>query len=93
MATEGGGGAPVSLHAMLELTELYQRALGEAVGCWGGGGAIVVMEKRRGQPVTGNGDGGLSARGRLLLRALRAAKEEPGNAKWCAGREWAVLGC
>ena len=68
--TEGGGGAPVSLHAMLELTELYQRALGEAVGCWGGGGAIVVMEKRRGQPMTGNGDGGLSARGRLLLRAL-----------------------
>ena len=66
-ATEGGGGAPVSLHAVLELTELYQRALGEAVGCWGGGGVVVVMEKRRGQPVTGNGDGGLSARGRLLL--------------------------
>ena len=78
--------------AELELTELYQRALGEAVGCWGGGGAVVVMEKRRGQPVTGNSDGGLSARGWLLLRALRTAKEEPGNAKWCAGRERAVLG-
>ena len=47
-ATEGGGGAPMSLHAVLELTELYQRALGEAVGCWGGGGAVVVMEKRQG---------------------------------------------
>ena len=57
-ATEGGGGAPASLRAALWLTELYQRALGEAVGCWGGGGAVVVMEKRRGQPVTGNGDGG-----------------------------------
>ena len=27
-------------------------------GCWGGGGAVAVMEKRLGQPVTGNGDGG-----------------------------------
>ena len=82
----------MSLHAVLELTELYQRALGEAVGCWGGGGAVVVMEKQRGQPVTGNGDGGVSARGRLLLRALRTVKEDLGDAKWCAGRERAVLG-
>jgi len=80
------------LRVALWLTKLYQRALGEAVGCWGGGGAVVVMEKRRGQPVTGNGDGGLLARGRLLLWVLRTAKEEPGNAKWCAGRERAVLG-
>ena len=87
-----GSGAPASLRAALWLTKLYQRALGEAVGCWGGGGAVVVMEKRRGQPVTGNGDGGLSARGRLLRQALRTAKEELGNAKCCAGRERAVLG-
>jgi len=40
-----GGGAPASLRAALELTELYQRALGESVGCWGGSGAVVVMEK------------------------------------------------
>ena len=60
----------MSLHAVLELTELYQRALGEAVGCWGGGGAVMVMEKRQGQPVTSNGDGGLSAWGRRLLRVL-----------------------
>ena len=48
----------MSLRVALRLTELYQRALGEAVGCWGGGGAIVMMEKRLGQPVTGNDDGG-----------------------------------
>ena len=30
----------------------------DAVSYWGGGGAVVVMEKRLGQPVTGNGDGG-----------------------------------
>ena len=88
-----GGGAPASLRAALWLTKLYQRALGEAVGCWGGGGVVVVMEKWRGQPVTGNGGGGPSAREQLLLRALRTAKEEPGNAKWCAGWERAVLVC
>ena len=52
------GGAPARLCAGLELTEHRQRALGEVVGCWGGGGAVAVMEKRLGQPVTGNGAGG-----------------------------------
>ena len=52
------GGAPARLCAGLELTEHRQRALGEAVGCWGGGGAVAVVAKRLGQPVTGNGDGG-----------------------------------
>ena len=80
------------MRVALWLTKLCQRALEEAVGCWGGGGAVVVMEKWRGQPVTGNGDGGVSARGRLLLRALRTVKEDLGDAKWCAGRERAVLG-
>ena len=54
----GDGGAPTRLCAGLELTEHRQRALGEVVGCWGGGGAVAVMEKRLGQPVTSNGDGG-----------------------------------
>ena len=44
----GGGRAPTRLCVGLELTELEQRALGGAVGCWGGGGAIAVMEKRLG---------------------------------------------
>jgi len=54
----GSGGALVSLRVALWLTELYQRALGGVVECWGGSGAVAVMEKRLGQPVTGNGDGG-----------------------------------
>ena len=42
-ATEGGGGAPARRCAGLELTELEQRALEDAVGCWGGGGAVAVV--------------------------------------------------
>ena len=48
----------MSSRVALRLTELYQRALGGVVECWGGSGAVAVMEKRLGQPVTGNGDGG-----------------------------------
>jgi len=54
----GDGGAPARLCAGRELTEHWQQALGEAVGCWGGSGAVAVMAKRLGQPVTSNGDGG-----------------------------------
>jgi len=55
---EGDGGAPARLCAGLELTEHRQRALGEAVGCWGGGGAVAVMEKRLGTACAINDDGG-----------------------------------
>ena len=35
-----GGGAPTSLRMTLALTECYQRAREEAVGCWGGDGVL-----------------------------------------------------
>ena len=35
--------APAKACALLRLTELEQRALEDAVGCWGGGGAVAVV--------------------------------------------------
>ena len=57
-ATEGGGGAPVRRCTALGLTELGQRALGEAMWCWGDGGGISVMEEWPDKPVAGNDGGG-----------------------------------
>jgi len=83
------GGAPARLCAGLELTEHRQRALGEAVGCWGGGGAVAVMEKRLGQPVTGNGDGGeqrcCCGRCQRRRRRRNAKMEARLSAGWCWG--------
>ena len=53
-----GDGAPVSICTALALTELEQRALGEAMGCWGDGGGIAVMEEWPDKPVPGNDGGG-----------------------------------
>ena len=57
-ATEGGGGAPARRCTALGLTELGQRALGEAMWCWGDGGGILVMEEWPDKPVAGNDGGG-----------------------------------
>ena len=57
------------------LTKCYQRTREEAVGCWGGGGAVAVMEKRRGRAGTGDGYGGCYGAEAALLRELRTAKE------------------
>ena len=53
----GDSGALARLCAGLKLYRAQAAAQVDAVSCWGGGGAVVVMEKRLGQPVTGNGDG------------------------------------
>ena len=37
------GGTPASLHALRRLTKCCQRARGEAMGCWGDGGAMAVV--------------------------------------------------
>ena len=57
-ATEGGGGAPARHCTALGLTKLGQRALGEAMWCWGDGGGISVMEEWPDKPVAGNDGGG-----------------------------------
>ena len=49
---------PARLCAVLKLYRAPAATRVDAVSCWGGGGVVVVMEKRLGQPVTGNGDGG-----------------------------------
>ena len=71
----GGGGAPVSSRTALALTEGYQRAREEAVGCWGGGGAVVVAEEQRGRAIVGTDAGGRYGVEAALLRALRMVKE------------------
>ena len=52
-ATEGGGGAPARRCTALGLTELEQRALLDAVGCWGAGGAAVVTKRQLGASLRG----------------------------------------
>ena len=71
----------MSSRTVLALTEGYQRAQEEAVGCWGGGGAIAVMEKRRGRAVAGEGYGGCYGAEVALLRAKEAGKTK----KWALG--------
>ena len=51
------------------------------MGCWGGGGAIAVMEKRRGRAVAGEGYGGCYGAEVALLRAKEAGKTK----KWALG--------
>ena len=48
-----GGGAPARRCTALGLTELDQRALLDAVGCWGAGGAAVVTKRRLGASLPG----------------------------------------
>ena len=45
------------------------------MGCWGGGGAVAVMEKRRGRPGAGDGYDGCYGAEAALLRALLVTKE------------------
>ena len=55
----------------------------------------MVMEKRRRRAIIGKGDGGLSALGRLLLRARRKPRRSKWGARLSAGGHWpgsAVLG-
>jgi len=81
-ATEGGGGAPARRCAGLELTELEQRALEDAVGCWGGGGAVAVVLEWPGASCARlwrRRSGGRSA-------VAAARKNGRGEAKWSAGR-------
>ena len=66
----------MSICTALALTELEQRALGEAMGCWGDGGGIAVMKERLGAACAINDDGGATGARRLRLRVLRTAKEE-----------------
>ena len=66
----------MSICTALALTGLEQRALGEAMGCWGDGGGIAVMEKRLGAACAVNDDGGAAGARRLRVRVLRTAKEE-----------------
>ena len=84
----GDGGAPARLCAGLELTEHRQRALGEAVGCWGGGGAVAVMEKQLGQPVTGNGDGGERRCCCWRCQRRRRRRNAKMEARLSAGGSW-----
>ena len=48
----------MSSRTALALTEGYQRAREEAVGCWGGGGAVAVAEEQRGRAIVGTDAGG-----------------------------------
>ena len=66
----------MSICTALALTELEQRALGEAMGCWGDGGGIAVMKERLGAACAVNDDGGAAGARRLRLRVLRTTKEE-----------------
>ena len=66
----------MSICTALALIELEQRALGEAMGCWGDGGGIAVMKERLGAACAVNDDGGAAGARRLRLRVLRTVKEE-----------------
>ena len=79
------------MRTALELTERYQRALVDVACCRGGGGATAVMEKWRGTLVTVNGDGGLPALGRLLLRARKETEAMQMGCVAECGRVLAVL--
>ena len=50
------------------------------MGCWGGGGAVAVMEKRRGRAGAGDGYGGCYGAETALLRAKEAGKTK--NGRW-----------
>ena len=65
----------MSSRTALALTKGYQRAREEAVGCWGGGGAVAVAEEQRGWAIVGTDAGGCYGAKAALLRALRTAKE------------------
>ena len=71
----------MSSRVALELTELNQWAWAGAGSRWDGGGAVAVMEKQLGKPVTGTA---MAASG---AAATGAASDEgvPGNAKWRRG--------
>ena len=51
------------------------------MGCWGGGGAVAVMEKRRGRAGAGDGYGGCYGAEAALLRAKKEAGKTK-NGRW-----------
>ena len=81
----------MSICTTLALTELEQRALGEAMGCWGDDGGIAVMKERLGAGCAVNDDGGAAGARRLRLRVLRTAKEERKSETEGAGGSGRVL--
>ena len=70
--------APAKACALLRLTELEQRAMGDVGSCWGVGGAIAVAEEQRGRAAVGNGAGGSGAG----MAAVAGEEEGRGNEKW-----------
>ena len=70
--------APAKACALLRLTELEQRAMGDVGSCWGVGGAIAVAEEQRGRAAVGNGAGGSGAG----MAAAAGEEEGRGNEKW-----------
>ena len=56
------------------------------MGCWGGGGAVAVMEKRRGRAGTGDGYSGCYGAEAALLRAKKKAEKEKWRARGVSGR-------
>ena len=51
------------------------------MGCWGDGGAVAVMEKRRGRAGAGDGYGGCYGAEAALLRAKKEAGKTK-NGRW-----------
>ena len=51
------------------------------MGCWGGGGAVAVMEKRQGRAGAGNGYGSCYGAEAALLRAKKEAGKTK-NGRW-----------
>ena len=58
------------------------------MGCWGGGGAVAVMEKRRGRAGAGDGYDGCYGAEAALLRAKKEARKMK-NGRWAL---WATAG-
>ena len=54
--------------------------------CWGGGGAVAVMEKRRGRAGASDGYGGCYGAEAALLRAKKKAKKEKWRVRGVSGR-------
>jgi len=77
----GGSGAPVRRCARLELTKLKPWAWLDAVGCWGDGRGIAVMEKWLDKSVAGNDGGGE----RRCYYGRCERQRRAGNAKWGHG--------
>ena len=76
----------MSSRTVLALTKGYQRTREEAVHCWGGGGAMAVVEEQRVRAIVGTGAGGCYGAEAALLRAKKKAKKEKWRVRGVSGR-------